>query len=128
MLKAFLKGLGLGALLAGSYALLKTPHSGETNRRILKDYSKRLSGAATDLTGSLAETQVAISDLANQGMQTLGSARDDIQLAIRDFQRTAVPQMNRIQEQVAQLQADVDNSALLNGETDSDETADKEDE
>ncbi|AEA01138.1 MULTISPECIES: hypothetical protein [Aerococcus] len=126
MLKAFLKGLGLGALLAGSYALLKTPHSGETNRRILKDYSKRLSGAATDLTGSLAETQVAISDLANQGMQTLGSARDDIQLAIRDFQRTAVPQMNRIQEQVAQLQADVDNSALLNGETDSDETADKE--
>ncbi|KAA9297112.1 MULTISPECIES: YtxH domain-containing protein [Aerococcus] len=128
MLKAFLKGLGLGALLAGSYALLKTPHSGETNRRILKDYSKRLSGAATDLTGSLAETQVAISDLANQGMQTLGSARDDIQLAIRDFQRTAVPQMNRIQEQVAQLQADVDNSALLNGEKDSDETADKEDE
>ncbi|MHA6603952.1 YtxH domain-containing protein [Aerococcus urinae] len=128
MLKAFLKGLGLGALLAGSYALLKTPHSGETNRRILKDYSKRLSGAATDLTGSLAETQVAISDLANQGMQTLGSARDDIQLAIRDFQRTAVPQMNRIQEQVAQLQADVDNSALLNGETDSDETAYKEDE
>ncbi|MDK7303221.1 MULTISPECIES: YtxH domain-containing protein [Aerococcus] len=128
MLKAFLKGLGLGALLAGSYALLKTPHSGETNRRILKDYSKRLSGAATDLTGSLAETQVAISDLANQGMQTLGSARDDIQLAIRDFQRTAVPQMNRIQEQVAQLQADVDNSALLNRETDSDETADKEDE
>ncbi|WP_195856290.1 YtxH domain-containing protein [Aerococcus sp. Group 2] len=128
MLKAFLKGLGLGALLAGSYALLKPPHSGEPNRRILKDYSKRLSGAATDLTGSLAETQVAISDLANQGMQTLGSARDDIQLAIRDFQRTAVPQMNRIQEQVAQLQADVDNSALLNGETDSDETADKEDE
>ncbi|MBU5610085.1 YtxH domain-containing protein [Aerococcus urinae] len=128
MLKAFLKGLGLGALLAGSYALLKTPHSGETNRRILKDYSKRLSGAATDLTGSLAETQVAISDLANQGMQTLGSARDDIQLAIRDFQRTAVPQMNRIQEQVAQLQADVDNSALLNGSADSDETTDKEDE
>ncbi|MDK6291647.1 MULTISPECIES: YtxH domain-containing protein [Aerococcus] len=128
MLKAFLKGLGLGALLAGSYALLKTPHSGETNRRILKDYSKRLSGAATDLTGSLAETQVAISDLANQGMQTLGSARDDIQLAIRDFQRTAVPQMNRIQEQVAQLQADVDNSALLNGSTDNDETTDKEDE
>ncbi|MCY3025738.1 MULTISPECIES: hypothetical protein [Aerococcus] len=128
MLKAFLKGLGLGALLAGSYALLKTPHSGETNRRILKDYSKRLSGAATDLTGSLAETQVAISDLANQGMQTLGSARDDIQLAIRDFQRTAVPQMNRIQEQVAQLQADVDNSALLNGSADSDETANKEDE
>ena len=128
MLKAFLKGLGLGALLAGSYALLKTPHSGETNRSILKDYSKRLSGAATDLTGSLAETQVAISDLANQGMQTLGSARDDIQLAIRDFQRTAVPQMNRIQEQVAQLQADVDNSALLNGSTDNDETTDKEDE
>ena len=128
MLKAFLKGLGLGALLAGSYALLKTPHSGETNRRILKDYSKRLSGAATDLTGSLAETQVAISDLANQGMQTLGSARDDIQLAIRDFQRTAVPQMNRIQELVAQLQADVDNSALLNGSADSDETANKEDE
>ncbi|WP_195854722.1 YtxH domain-containing protein [Aerococcus mictus] len=128
MLKAFLKGLGLGALLAGSYALLKTPHSGETNRRILKDYSKRLSGAATDLTESLAETQVAISDLANQGMQTLGSARDDIQLAIRDFQRTAVPQMNRIQEQVAQLQADVDNSALLNGSADSDETTDKEDE
>ncbi|MCY3033191.1 hypothetical protein [Aerococcus urinae] len=128
MLKAFLKGLGLGALLAGSYALLKTPHSGETNRRILKDYSKRLSGAATDLTGSLAETQVAISDLANQGMQTLGSARDDIQLAIRDFQRTAVPQMNRIQEQVAQLQADVDNSALLNGSADSDERADKDDE
>ncbi|WP_195856852.1 YtxH domain-containing protein [Aerococcus urinae] len=128
MLKAFLKGLGLGALLAGSYALLKTSHSGETNRRILKDYSKRLSGAATDLTGSLAETQVAISDLANQGMQTLGSARDDIQLAIRDFQRTAVPQMNRIQEQVAQLQADVDNSALLNGSADSDERADKDDE
>ncbi|MCW1004662.1 hypothetical protein OJ912_10695, partial [Streptococcus anginosus] len=67
-------------------------------------------------------------DLANQGMQTLGSARDDIQLAIRDFQRTAVPQMNRIQEQVAQLQADVDNSALLNGSADSDETANKEDE
>ena len=36
--------------------------------------------------------------------------------------------MNRIQEQVAQLQADVDNSALLNGSADSDETANKEDE
>lgn len=106
-MKNFISGLLFGAVVGGVVTLLNTPHSGEVNRRRLKKYTTDVAYAAKDTQGSIAEAQTAITDLAQQGISSAKVARDEITLAVRDFNQTAVPQLNSLQEKIGQLQTNV---------------------
>lgn len=103
-MKDFVTGLLFGAIVGGAVALLNSPSSGEENRRKFKKYTNEVSYAAKDLQGSIAEGQIAITDLAQQGISSAKVARDEITLAIRDFNKSAVPQLNTMQQKADQLQ------------------------
>ncbi|MDK6234189.1 YtxH domain-containing protein [Aerococcus sanguinicola] len=109
---SFFKGLLTGALLGGVTALLKNPNTGEENRRKLRAYSQDITAASRKLEGSLAETQIALSDLANQGLSTAKVARDDLSEAIRDFQTSTLPHRNAIQEKLAKINADLEQTQM----------------
>lgn len=106
-MKKFITGILFGAIAGAGYALLKTPHSGTENRERLKKYLDDVTFAANDLTGSIAQAQNAVTDLAQQGLSSAKVARDEITLAINDFNQSAVPQISEIQKQVAKLQNDL---------------------
>lgn len=106
-MKKFITGILFGAIAGAGYALLKTPHSGTENRERLKNYLDDVIFAANDLTGSIAQAQNAVTDLAQQGLSSAKVARDEITLAINDFNQSAVPQISEIQKQVAKLQNDL---------------------
>lgn len=112
MMKNFISGLLFGAVIGGSIALLNTPHSGAANRLKLKKYTNNVVYAAQDLQGSLAEGQTAITDLAQQGISTAKVARDEITLAMREFNNSAVPQLNTIQQKIGQLQTHLDQAQV----------------
>ncbi len=112
MAMSFFKGLLTGALLGGVTALLKNPNTGEENRRKLRAYSQDITAASRKLEGSLAETQIALSDLANQGLSTAKVARDDLSEAIRDFQTSTLPHRNAIQEKLAKINADLEQTQM----------------
>lgn len=103
MMKDFVTGLIFGAVIGGSMALLNSPSSGEENRRKLKKYTNTITYAAKDLQGSIAEGQIAVTDLAQQGISSAKVARDEITMAIRDFNQSAVPQLNTMQKKADQL-------------------------
>ncbi|AMB94972.1 YtxH domain-containing protein [Aerococcus sanguinicola] len=109
---SFFKGLLTGAVLGGVTALLKNPNTGEENRRKLRAYSQDITAASRKLEGSLAETQIALSDLANQGLSTAKVARDDLSEAIRDFQTSTLPHRNAIQEKLAKINADLEQTQM----------------
>ncbi|MDK8503007.1 YtxH domain-containing protein [Aerococcus sp. UMB1112A] len=109
---SFFKGLLTGALLGGVTALLKNPNTGEENRRKLRAYSQDITAASRKLEGSLAKTQIALSDLANQGLSTAKVARDDLSEAIRDFQTSTLPHRNAIQEKLAKINADLEQTQM----------------
>lgn len=106
-MKKFITGILFGAITGAGYALLKTPRSGIENRERLKNYLDDVTFAANDLTGSIAQAQNAVTDLAQQGLSSAKVARDEITLAINDFNQSAVPQISEIQKQVAKLQNDL---------------------
>ncbi|OFK13591.1 hypothetical protein HMPREF2829_09865 [Aerococcus sp. HMSC072A12] len=108
MAMSFLKGLVTGAVVGGITALLKNPNTGEENRRKLRAYSQDITAASRKLEGSLAETQMALTDLANQGLSTAKVARDDLSEAIRDFQTSSLPHRNAMQEKLAKINADLE--------------------
>ncbi len=112
MAMSFFKGLLTGAVLGGVTALLKNPNTGEENRRKLRAYSQDITAASRKLEGSLAETQIALSDLANQGLSTAKVARDDLSEAIRDFQTSTLPHRNAIQEKLAKINADLEQTQM----------------
>ena len=112
MAMSFFKGLLTGALLGGVTALLKNPNTGEENRRKLRAYSQDITAASRKLEGSLAETQIALSDLANQGLSTAKVARDALSEAIRDFQTSPLPHRNAIQETLAKINADLEQTQM----------------
>lgn len=112
MAMSFFKGLLTGALLGGVTALLKNPNTGEENRRKLRAYSQDITAASRKLEGSLAKTQIALSDLANQGLSTAKVARDDLSEAIRDFQTSTLPHRNAIQEKLAKINADLEQTQM----------------
>ena len=106
-MKKFITGILFGAVAGAGYALLKTPHSGTENRQRLKNYLDDVTYATNDLTGSIAQAQNAVTDLAQQGISSAKIARDEITLAINDFNQSAAPQISEIQKQVAKLQSDL---------------------
>lgn len=106
-MKKFITGLLFGAVAGAGYALLKTPHSGTENRERLKNYFDDVTYAAKDLTGSIAQAQNAVTDLAQQGLSSAKIARDEITLALNDFNQSTAPQISEIQQQVAKLQHDL---------------------
>ncbi|MCZ0717791.1 YtxH domain-containing protein [Aerococcus kribbianus] len=110
--KKFASGLIWGVLLGGGYALLKTPHAGKKNREIIKDYADNLSDAAHDMQGSIAQAQNAVTDLSQQGISSAKIARDEINFAIQDFQRTAVPQYNDMQKKINQFHNDMESAQI----------------
>lgn len=103
-MKKFITGILFGAVAGAGYALLKTPHSGTENRERLKNYFDDVTYAANDLTGSIAQAQNAVTDLAQQGLSSAKIARDEITLALNDFNQSTAPQISEIQKQVAKLQ------------------------
>lgn len=106
-MKKFITGILFGAVAGAGYALLKTPHSGTENRERLKNYFDDVTYAANDLTGSIAQAQNAVTDLAQQGLSSAKIARDEITLALNDFNQSTAPQISEIQKQVAKLQNDL---------------------
>ncbi|MEY8370885.1 YtxH domain-containing protein [Aerococcaceae bacterium 50-4] len=106
-MKKFITGILFGAVAGAGYALLKTPHSGTENRERLKNYIDDVTYATNDLTGSIAQAQNAVTDLAQQGLSSAKIARDEITLALNDFNQSTAPQISAIQKQVAKLQNDL---------------------
>lgn len=106
-MKHFIGGILFGAITGATYALLKTPRSGAENREYVKDYLDDVAYAANDLSGSIAHAQNAVTDLAQQGMSSAKIARDEITLAVNDFNQSAAPQISEIQKKVAKLQNDL---------------------
>lgn len=115
-MKKFITGILFGALAGASYTLLKTPHSGTENRERLKNYLDDVTYATNDLTGSIAQAQNAVTDLAQQGLSSAKIARDEITLAVNDFNQSAVPQISEIQKKVAQLQTDLSAADIRSNE------------
>ncbi|OYQ66407.1 YtxH domain-containing protein [Aerococcus sp. 1KP-2016] len=106
-MKNFISGILFGAIAGASYTLLKTPRTGSENRERLKNYFDDVTYAANDLTGSIAQAQTAVTDLAQQGLSSAKVARDEITLAVNDFNKTAAPRLSEIQKKVAKLQDDL---------------------
>ncbi|AMB99584.1 hypothetical protein AWM75_06140 [Aerococcus urinaehominis] len=111
-MKRFFTGLIFGGLAGAIVGLVNTPYDGKTNRKVFKKYINDVSYAAKDLQGDIAQGQIAITDLAQQGISSLKVARDEITLAIDDFNRTTVPQRNRLQEKIAQTQSHLAESQI----------------
>lgn len=109
-MKAFLKGLFFGGGIFGLFALLHNPNTGAVNRKKLKDWAKETEMSTRSLTQNLKGLQNAVTELADQGNDTLLETQKSLTTLAANFIDSAEPQMLRLKNSIDRLKADLEDT------------------
>lgn len=106
----FLKGLFWGAVFGGVAGLMNAPRSGKETRQQWKDYLDQTTDDLKDIRYKVDNLSQAVKRLAGEGMQSLQSAADDIQVTLKQFNDETQPRINRVRRDVENLQTTLEDS------------------
>ncbi|AYW47574.1 hypothetical protein C7K38_03795 [Tetragenococcus osmophilus] len=130
MIKNFIKGILFGASLGSIGGLLWAPRSGKATQQLLKDYVDEVSGSLDDATASAKELQQSVKNFGQEMshtqktiQETIPTVMTSLQKDVEAFQFQAEPRIERVNEQVEELQTHI---ASLSESTTEDETENKD--
>lgn len=103
----FIKGLLFGATVGGAGGLLLAPRSGKETQKMVENYVDDTTEATKELNESLQHFRKAVEDTQQVIEETIPAVKVSLQKDIDAFKFQAEPRVERINEQVEQLQGHI---------------------
>lgn len=86
MSHSFSRGMIVGAVIAGTYVLLHSPHSGKKNRQLLAQHFIRLQSIVKEGHMHFTKGQKALTYLTEEGFPKAQAFSQEIEGLIRNYQ------------------------------------------
>lgn len=103
----FIKGLLFGAAVGGAGGLLMAPRSGKETQKMVEVYIDDVTDATKEFNGKLQNFQEAVSHTQETLQETIPVITTSLNKSIEAFKFQAEPRIDRITEQVEQLQGHI---------------------
>lgn len=102
-MKAFVKGLGVGALIGTAAALLFAPNSGKQTRENLKSEVKTLEQLQSDFVRDRERVEQSIAEVRNLSAALIPPFVAGMEKAVQDFQFQTEPRVTQMKEQLERI-------------------------
>ena len=106
-MKSFFSGLFWGAVFGGLAGLMNAPKSGQETREEIKLYLDQTTADINDVRFKVDNLSQAIQRLSGEGLDSLKSAKEDIEISIQQFTDQNMPKVDRIKQNAEQLQVEI---------------------
>lgn len=101
-------GILTGLLLGGLAGLMNAPHSGKITRENIKQYIDQTTEDVNDVRYKVDNLSSAIQHLMNEGMDSVNTAKESIEVSLRHFNEENSPRIRRVEEKVEILTDDLE--------------------
>lgn len=101
-------GLLTGLFLGGLAGLMNAPHNGKKTRENLKFFIDSTTEDVNDVRYKVSNLSSAVQQLMDEGMYSLNTAKESIEVSVRHFNEENSPRIRRVEEKVETLTTDLE--------------------